>query len=40
MSLDGKTYTFYLCQHVKWQSNKNFTPSRDFNADDVVSVQL
>lgn len=36
ISPDGKTYTFYLRQHVKWQSNKNFTPSRDFNADDVV----
>nr|WP_226570573.1 ABC transporter substrate-binding protein [Mangrovibacter yixingensis] len=36
VSPDGKTYTFYLREHVKWQSNKDFTPTRDFNADDVV----
>ncbi|QTF07206.1 ABC transporter substrate-binding protein [Brenneria izadpanahii] len=36
ISPDGKTYTFYLRKNVKWQSNKAFTPSRDFNADDVI----
>ena len=33
---DGKTFTFHLRHNVKWQSNKNFKPTRDFNADDVV----
>lgn len=36
VSEDGKTYTFKLRQGVKWQANDQFTPSRDFNADDVV----
>jgi dipeptide transport system substrate-binding protein len=36
VSEDGKTYTFKLRHGVKWQSNKTFKPSRDFNADDVV----
>ena len=36
VSDDGLTYTFKLRQGVKWQGNKNFTPTRDFNADDVV----
>lgn len=36
VSDDGKTYTFKLRQGVKWQSNAAFTPTRDFNADDVV----
>lgn len=36
ISDDGKTYTFFLRQNVKFHSNKNFTPSRDFNADDVI----
>ncbi|WP_246872873.1 ABC transporter substrate-binding protein, partial [Pantoea ananatis] len=35
ISPDGKVYTFYLRHNVKFQSNKQFTPSRDFNADDV-----
>ncbi len=35
-SEDGKYFTFSLRRGVKWQSNKNFTPTRDFNADDVV----
>lgn len=35
-SADGKTFTFHLRHGVKWQSNKNFKPTRDFNADDVV----
>lgn len=32
----GKEYTFNLRKGVKWQSSDDFTPSRDFNADDVV----
>jgi len=33
---DGLTYTFNLRKGVKWHSNKHFTPTRDFNADDVL----
>jgi len=33
---DGLEYTFKLRQGVKFHSNDQFTPSRDFNADDVV----
>ena len=36
VSPDGKTYTFHLRQGVKWQDNKDFKPTRDLNADDVV----
>ncbi|MBP0437080.1 ABC transporter substrate-binding protein [Tianweitania sediminis] len=36
VSDDGKTYTFKLREGLKWQSNSQFTPTRDFNADDVV----
>ncbi len=36
ISADGLLYTFHLRKGVKWQSNKSFTPTRDFNADDVV----
>lgn len=36
VSEDGLTYTFKLRQGVKFHSNKDFTPSREFNADDVV----
>jgi dipeptide transport system substrate-binding protein len=36
VSDDGLTYTFKLRQGVKWQGSKTFTPTRDFNADDVV----
>ena len=36
ISPDGKTYTFHLRKGVKFQSNKAFKPSRDFNADDVI----
>ncbi|SUB74023.1 Dipeptide-binding protein [Pluralibacter gergoviae] len=36
VSDDGKTYTFHLRKGVKWQDNKEFKPTRDFNADDVV----
>ncbi len=33
---DGKEYTFFLRKGVKWQSNKNFKPTRDMNADDII----
>jgi len=33
---DGKTYTFHLRKGVKFHSTKFFTPTRDFNADDVI----
>lgn len=36
ISEDGKTYTFFLRQGVKFHTSKEFTPSRDFNADDVI----
>ena len=36
VSPDGKTYTFKLRKGVKFHSNANFKPTRDFNADDVV----
>ena len=36
VSKDGLEYVFQLRKGVKWHSNKNFQPSRDFNADDVI----
>ncbi len=36
VSEDGKVYTFHLRKGVKFQSNKYFKPTRDFNADDVI----
>ena len=36
VSDDGLTYEFNLRKGVKFQSTKDFTPTRDFNADDVV----
>ncbi|MBV4492833.1 ABC transporter substrate-binding protein [Pseudomonas oryzicola] len=36
VSDDGLRYTFQLREGVKFHSNKAFTPSRDFNADDVL----
>ncbi|HDR1843915.1 TPA: ABC transporter substrate-binding protein [Pasteurella multocida] len=36
VSEDGKTYVFHLRKGVKFHSNKDFKPTRDFNADDVV----
>ncbi len=36
ISDDGLTYTFNLRKGVKFHSTTEFTPSRDFNADDVL----
>ena len=36
VSPDGLEYTFFLRKGVKWQSNKNFKPTRDMNADDII----
>ena len=36
VSADGLVYTFNLRKGVKWHSNKNFKPTRDFNADDFM----
>ena len=36
ISADGKEYIFHLRKGVKWHSNKNFKPTRDFNADDIL----
>lgn len=36
VSDDGTVYTFYLRKGVSFHTTKNFKPSREFNADDVV----
>ncbi len=36
ISEDGKTYTFHLRTNAKWQSNKNFKPTRGVTADDII----
>ena len=36
VSEDGLRYTFHLRPGVKFHTSKTFTPSREFNADDVV----
>lgn len=36
ISPDGLTYTFKLRKGVKFHSNANFKPSREFNAEDVL----
>ena len=36
ISKDGLTYTFHLRHGVKWQTTDWFTPTREFNADDVI----
>ena len=36
VSDDGLQYTFNLRKGVKFQTTDNFTPTRDFNADDVI----
>ncbi len=43
VSGDGLSYTFRLRKGVKFHTTKGFTPSRDFNADDVLysfNIQL
>ena len=36
VSEDGLEFTFKLRKGVKFHTTKDFTPSRDFNADDVI----
>ena len=36
ISDDGTAYIFHLRKNAKWHSNKNFKPTRNMNADDVV----
>src|SRR5690554_2930245 len=36
VSDDGTEYILKLRHGVKWQTTQGFTPTRDFNADDVV----
>ncbi|MEZ5450624.1 MAG: ABC transporter substrate-binding protein [Thiolinea sp.] len=36
ISDDGLEYTFHLRKGVKFHSSKDFTPTRDMNADDVL----
>ncbi len=36
VSPDGTVYTFHLRKGVKFHAGKNFTPTRDFDADDVL----
>ena len=36
VSADGLEYTFNLRKGVKFHTTKGFTPTRDFNADDVI----
>ena len=38
VSDDGLTYTLHLRKGVKFHSNKSFTPTRDFNADDEIAT--
>lgn len=36
VSPDSKEFTFFLQKGVRWHRNEHFTPTREFNADDVV----
>ncbi len=36
VSDDGLVYTFHLREGVTWHTTDNFTPTREFNADDVL----
>jgi len=36
ISADGTVYTFHIRKNAKFHSNKNFKPTRNLNADDIV----
>ena len=36
ISPDGTVYTFHLRKGVKWHNHRDWKPTRDFNADDVI----
>src|ERR1700704_5641552 len=36
ISRPGKVYPFHPRKGVKWQPNRAFKPTRDFNADDII----
>ena len=36
ISPDGKVYTFHLRKGVKWHNHREWKPTRDFNADDMI----
>src|SRR5437899_1891408 len=36
ISPDGKVYTFHLRKGVKWHNHRDWKPTRDFNADDII----
>ena len=36
ISQNGLTYTFHLRDDVKWHNSKEFKPTRNLNADDVI----
>jgi len=36
ISPDGKVYMFYLRKGVKWHNHRDWKPTRDLNADDVI----
>ena len=36
ISADGTVYTFHIRKNAKWHTNKNFKPTRNANADDIV----
>ncbi len=36
VSADGKEYSFHLRKGVKFHTTSYFTPTRDFDADDVI----
>ena len=38
VSDDGLVYTFHLRKGVKFHARGDFSPTRDFNADDVIAT--
>jgi len=36
ISPDGTVYTFHLRKGVKWHNHRDWKPTRDFNADDII----